>query len=183
MVLAATLLFQISITQAADNLPTFTKITIGPVVTDMESSAGFAWLDADNDNFLDLYVSNLSFDTASGRVLDSFYQNMRDGTFVKITTNAIATKLSSSLVGVVGDYDNDGDEDVFVAHTAGLGNDLYRNEGSGRFTRLTSVQPGPVVGDALDHLLEIRLERGEYSKEEAFALLDEWAREQGIQRP
>ena len=58
-VLAATLLIQTSITQAADNLPTFTKITTGPVVTDMESSAGFAWLDADNDNrFLDLFISN-----------------------------------------------------------------------------------------------------------------------------
>ncbi|TML77056.1 MAG: CCA tRNA nucleotidyltransferase [Actinobacteria bacterium] len=45
------------------------------------------------------------------------------------------------------------------------------------------VKPGPVVGDALDHLLEIRLERGEYSKEEAFALLDDWASAQGIQKP
>ena len=42
------------------------------------------------------------------------------------------------------------------------------------------VKPGPVVGDALDHLLEIRLERGEYSKEEAFAILDEWARAHGL---
>jgi len=41
------------------------------------------------------------------------------------------------------------------------------------------VAPGPVVGRALAHLLEIRLDRGEYSREEAFALLDEWAREQG----
>jgi poly(A) polymerase len=38
------------------------------------------------------------------------------------------------------------------------------------------VGPGPIVGEALDYLLEIRLERGEYSKEEALALLDEWAR-------
>ena len=45
------------------------------------------------------------------------------------------------------------------------------------------VKPGPVVGDALDHLLEIRLERGEYSKEEAFGLLDDWASAQGIQKP
>jgi hypothetical protein len=149
--LAVTLLFQTSITQAADNLPTFTKITIGPVVTDMEGSAGFAWLDADNDNFLDLYVSNLS----ANRVLDSFYQNKGDGTFVKVT-NAVTTKLSSSFVGVVGDYDNDGDEDLFVAHGSGLGtglgNDLYRNEGGGQFTRLTSAQAGPLVGDLNDSL-------------------------------
>jgi poly(A) polymerase len=42
------------------------------------------------------------------------------------------------------------------------------------------VGPGPVVGEALDYLLEIRLERGEYSKEEALALLDEWARARDV---
>ena len=149
VVLAVTLLFQTSITQAADNLPTFTKITTGPVVTDMEGSAGFAWLDADNDNFLDLYVSNLAAN--NNKVLDSFYQNKGDGTFVKVT-NAITTRLSHSFVGVVGDYDNDGDEDLFVAHESGLGNDLYRNEGGGQFTRLTSAQAGPLVGDRNDSL-------------------------------
>jgi poly(A) polymerase len=43
------------------------------------------------------------------------------------------------------------------------------------------VGPGPIVGEALDHLLEIRLERGEYSKEEALALLDEWARAHNVE--
>jgi poly(A) polymerase len=43
------------------------------------------------------------------------------------------------------------------------------------------VGPGPKVGEALDHLLEIRLERGEYSKEEALALLDEWARAHNVE--
>jgi len=42
------------------------------------------------------------------------------------------------------------------------------------------VGPGPVVGEALDYLLEIRLERGEYSKDEAFAMLDEWARARNL---
>lgn len=36
------------------------------------------------------------------------------------------------------------------------------------------VPPGPVVGEALDYLLEVRLEKGEYSKEEAYRLLDAW---------
>lgn len=36
------------------------------------------------------------------------------------------------------------------------------------------VPPGPVVGRALDYLLEIRLDRGEYSKDEAYRLLDVW---------
>ena len=70
-VLTATLLFHTSIARAGDNLPTFTKITTGPVGTDMEGSSGFAWFDADNDNFLDLYVAN----RAPNKALNSFYHN------------------------------------------------------------------------------------------------------------
>jgi len=44
------------------------------------------------------------------------------------------------------------------------------------------VGPGPVIGEALDHLLEIRLEQGEYSKDEAFAMLDEWARARDLRK-
>lgn len=43
------------------------------------------------------------------------------------------------------------------------------------------VPPGPIIGRALDHLLEIRLEDGEYSPERAFDELSAWAAEQGIQ--
>jgi poly(A) polymerase len=42
------------------------------------------------------------------------------------------------------------------------------------------VQPGRAVGEALDHLMEIRLERGPIDEQEAFALLDAWAAQRGI---
>ncbi len=42
------------------------------------------------------------------------------------------------------------------------------------------IEPGPAVGEALEHLLELRLERGPIEESEAFALLDEWAREREI---
>jgi poly(A) polymerase len=42
------------------------------------------------------------------------------------------------------------------------------------------LQPGPVVGEALDFLMELRLERGPIEKEEAYRLLDEWAGSRGI---
>jgi poly(A) polymerase len=42
------------------------------------------------------------------------------------------------------------------------------------------IGPGPVVGEALDHLMELRLERGPIEKEEALRLLDAWARERGV---
>jgi poly(A) polymerase len=45
------------------------------------------------------------------------------------------------------------------------------------------LEPGRLVGEARDHLMEIRLERGPVSREEALALLDEWAASKGIAVP
>lgn len=42
------------------------------------------------------------------------------------------------------------------------------------------LEPGPLVGEVLAYLMEVRMERGEISEEEAFELLDAWARERGI---
>ncbi len=42
------------------------------------------------------------------------------------------------------------------------------------------IPPGPVVGEALEHLMELRLERGPIDKDEAYRLLDAWAAERGI---
>ena len=44
----------------------------------------------------------------------------------------------------------------------------------------SGCRPGRVVGEALDALLEERLERGPIDEAEAYALLDAWARERGI---
>jgi poly(A) polymerase len=42
------------------------------------------------------------------------------------------------------------------------------------------VPPGPVVGEALEYLMDVRMERGPVDKDEAFRLLDEWAAERGL---
>jgi poly(A) polymerase len=42
------------------------------------------------------------------------------------------------------------------------------------------VQGGPVVGEALAYLMEVRLERGPVAEDEAYAVLDAWAKERGI---
>jgi poly(A) polymerase len=44
------------------------------------------------------------------------------------------------------------------------------------------LEPGPVVGEALAFLMEIRMDRGEIPEEEAYELLDAWARERGMSR-
>jgi poly(A) polymerase len=44
------------------------------------------------------------------------------------------------------------------------------------------IEPGPLVGRALDFLMELRLERGPIPEDEAFELLDAWAKEREFER-
>ncbi|HXJ76002.1 MAG TPA: VCBS repeat-containing protein, partial [Candidatus Dormibacteraeota bacterium] len=114
----------------------FTVITNGPVVTDHGDSTGCAWGDYNNDGYLDLFVSNF------GTPFNYLYRNNGDGTFTRVTAGAIATDDPNAEGAVWGDYDNDGNPDLFVAVGLG-GNDLlYRNNGDGSFTKITA---GPVV--------------------------------------
>lgn len=118
--------------------PTFEKITTGSLVEDVETSETSTWWDYDNDDFLDV-VAHLASGTTSG-VLQSFYHNIRDGTFAKITTNTIAQTPKNSLIGTAGDIDNDGDQDLYVTsnyRSAGeQTDDLFRNDGGGKFSKL-----------------------------------------------
>jgi len=45
------------------------------------------------------------------------------------------------------------------------------------------IAPGPLVGQALEHLMQLRLDRGPIERDEALAMLDAWADEQGLERP
>jgi hypothetical protein len=115
--------------------PAFTKITLGPVVNDHGDSTGVAWGDYDHDGDLDLFVSNF------GTPFNFLYRNNGDGSFTRITAGDIATDDTNSEGCAWGDYDNDGDLDLFVA--VGLnGNDLlYQNNGDGTFTKITAGIP------------------------------------------
>ena len=97
-----------------------------------------AWGDYDNDGNVDLFVTNYSANTAN-----ILYHNNGDASFTKVTTGAIATDMASSLAASWGDYDNDGDLDLYVANNIGSENFLYRNDG-GTFTRILN---DPIVTD------------------------------------
>jgi hypothetical protein len=102
--------------------------------SDAQPSDGLAWGDYDNDGFLDLFVTNPN---SGGNRL---YRNLGDSTFERITSGNIVTDRAESLGCAWGDYDNDGFLDLFVIN--GLfgpqNNFLYRNNGDGTFTKITS---------------------------------------------
>ncbi|MEE9167479.1 MAG: LamG-like jellyroll fold domain-containing protein, partial [Candidatus Neomarinimicrobiota bacterium] len=115
----------------------FTRITEGDVVNDGGQSDGGSWGDYDNDGDLDLFVAN---DNGN----NFLYQNNGDGTFTRITTGTVVNDGGRSYGSSWGDYDNDGDLDLFVANTLGANNFLYQNNGDGTFTKMTT---GTVVND------------------------------------
>ncbi|MCD4680629.1 MAG: FG-GAP-like repeat-containing protein, partial [Bacteroidales bacterium] len=109
----------------------FTKITEGDIVNDGDRSVGCCWGDYDNDGFLDLFVANYAGN-------DLLYHNNGDGSFTKITNSPIVAEDTPSTGGSWGDYDNDGDLDLFVTtHITPHKNYLYQNNGDGTFTKIT----------------------------------------------
>jgi hypothetical protein len=118
---------------------TFTKITTGPVVTNIASSSvSAAWGDYDNDSKMDLFVANFGGP-------NFLYHNDGNGVFTKITSGAIVTDVGDSHGASWGDYDNDGYLDLFVNRFFGEDDLLYHNNGNGTFTKITS---GAVVNNA-----------------------------------
>jgi len=101
------------------------------------SSRSVNWVDTDGDGDLDLFVSN------GGSLFenDEYYRN-DGGVFVRDMTAAIALDSLRSDGSTWGDYDNDGDPDLFVVSWYGEVNALFENLGGGSFSRVTT---GPAV--------------------------------------
>jgi enediyne biosynthesis protein E4 len=97
---------------------------------------GVAFLDYDNDGWLDIFL--LSGTRREGPVegaTNRLYKNNRDGTFTDVTAKAGLVRQGWACGVTVGDYNNDGFEDLFI--TAWPQNVLYRNNGDGTFTDVT----------------------------------------------
>jgi hypothetical protein len=127
----------------------FQRAPSGPVGTDGGGSYSASWVDVDNDGHLDLYVANGGL---SAPEPDFLYRNNGDGTFAKVSDSPVVADTAASGGGVWGDYDGDGDQDLFVPRRLSPGivnNALFRNEGGWRFTRVTT---GPVVTDTLNSM-------------------------------
>ena len=115
----------------------FAKQSAGPPVIDAYSSFNAGWADYDNDGDLDLYVVNENDQVPPpGPAVNHLYRN-DGGTFTKVTTGSPVTDAHASQALAWADYDDDGDQDLYVTSSSGEDNNLYRNNGDGTFTAVT----------------------------------------------
>ena len=132
---------------------TFDEVSLNAGVANIQWGTSCAFADVNNDGYLDLYISNYA-DYAIERDkrcvirgiwqycgpgtyppdTDVLYHNNGDGTFsdVSNTSGVLNVPPYHGLGVVFGDYDNDGDQDVYVANDQDA-NFLFRNRGDGAF--------------------------------------------------
>ena len=116
------------------NSPTPNKNQIETMV------AGVALLDYDGDGYLDIYLVNgaaiPSLRKDSPTYWNRLYHNNHDGTFTDVTERAGLGGAGYGMGVAVGDYDNDGRPDIFLANVTD--NQLFHNNGDGTFTDVTA---------------------------------------------
>jgi hypothetical protein len=102
--------------------------------------AGVALLDYDNDGYLDIYLvggaSIPSLVKNSPLYWNRLFHNNHNGTFTDVTEKAGVAGSGYATGVAVGDYDNDGWPDIFVASVTG--NQLFHNNGDGTFTAVAA---------------------------------------------
>jgi enediyne biosynthesis protein E4 len=112
--------------------------TVGRLFLADTMGGGVGLIDFDGDGWLDIYLVNgcaLPIDLKDPPRPNLLYRNQHDGTFRDVTGLAGVSGKGYGMGCAVGDYDNDGDDDLFV--TGLRGTILYRNRGEGTFEDVT----------------------------------------------
>jgi len=112
--------------------------TPGQVTYIVESmGGGCAFFDFDNDGWMDIFIlGGRTLECTPANSGNRLYRNNRDGTFTDVTAKAGLADPGWAVGVCVGDYNNDGFEDLFLTYYGH--NRLYHNNGNGTFTDVTA---------------------------------------------
>ena len=102
------------------------------------TGCGVAFYDYDNDGWLDIFLVNgtrLEGFPKGEEPISHLFKNNRDGTFTDVTLKAGLAHSGWGQAVCIGDYDNDGFDDLFVTYFGK--NVLYHNNGDGTFTNVS----------------------------------------------
>ncbi len=92
------------------------------------------WIDLNNDQFLDAYITNSVVSTRN-----LYFENQGNGSFEAVTGLSITSEtLASRSINWI-DYDGDGDSDLFITNENDANNSLFRNDGPNNFTQITDL--------------------------------------------
>jgi hypothetical protein len=118
----------------------FMNYSHGSGVYDINSAWGLSFSDFDHDGYVDLFVCNHM------HIPSFLYRNRGDGTFEEIHESAGIFEWLDDHDSAWGDYDNDGDEDLFTTNGYYRPDRLFRNNGNGGFKEI-SKKTGVAVGE------------------------------------
>ena len=97
---------------------------------------GSIWIDYDNDRDMDMFMAKCGGGTE--RRTNQLFRNNGNGSFTEVAASAGLADPIQTWSGAWGDYDNDGDMDVFIGGYNGASHKMMRNNGDGTFTDITS---------------------------------------------
>ncbi len=109
----------------------FQDVTLAAGVTVGSKVKALLLSDVNRDGWLDIYIARLGLENI-------LYRNNGDGTFTNVVFQSGATDALISMGAIFFDFDNDGDDDLYLTHDANIPNILYRNNGNGQFTNVSS---------------------------------------------
>ena len=102
------------------------------------NGCGVAFIDYDNDGWVDILLlggTRLEGFPKGKEPTNRLYRNNRNGRFIDVTSKSGLARTGWASAVCAGDYDNDGNEDLFITYWGQ--NVLYHNDGGGRFTDVT----------------------------------------------
>jgi hypothetical protein len=134
---------------------TFVRLTndlVRPIISELGCYDLPIWVDIDNDGWQDLFI------VATENTYNRLYRNTGAGGFVKVTNDPLVKEPDIHWGDAAwADYDNDGALDVFLTTArASIGINqpgpvaLFRNDGQGHFTKMTTNDVGPLASERVD---------------------------------